>query len=349
MFAILYRLLVFYDDSLLGILKMRQNRAITALGGFSVKNNLKIGSLFIIVFLLLVGCNTTNTNTKSQQETAQSNQYPMKIKDALGNSVEITKEPKKIVSLIPSNTETLAAIGVEDRLVGVSDTDDYPASVKKIDKIGGMDFNIEKIISLQPDIVFAHETMAKSTETGMQQLRELGIPVFIVPEAKNFQETYDSIIQMGTIMNHKKEATKVVDQMKKKVVEIEKKVSSVQTKRSAIVETSDEPEIYTAGKSTFIQEIFDMLSIKNSATKTGWYQISSEAIIKSNPDVILVMYDYVPNIVTKVKKRDGFQTISAVKNDRVIQINSDTISRTAPRLVDGLEEVAKAVYPEAFE
>ncbi|MEG0381046.1 MAG: ABC transporter substrate-binding protein, partial [Kurthia sp.] len=177
----------------------------------------------------------------------------------------------------------------------------------------------------------------------------VGITVFVVPEAKNFQETYDTIMSIGLIVNQKEKAATIIKKMESEVKEIQKKVAKVADGRSAFIETSDEPEIYTAGKGSFIQEMFDLLDIKNVATKEDWYQISSEAIIKANPDVILVMYDYVPNIVEKVKKRQGFQTIPAVSNDRVVQIDSDKISRTGPRLAEGLEEIAKAVYPEAFQ
>ncbi|GEK33220.1 ABC transporter substrate-binding protein [Kurthia sibirica] len=317
-----------------------------------MKRIITMSALFIVALLMLTACNTSQTTdnkNESPQTAEQTKHYPLKIKDATGHTVEIKEEPQKIVSLIPSNTETLAALGVEKKLIGVSDLDDYPASVKTIDKIGGMEFNIEKIISMKPDLVFAHETMAKSSQTGMQQLRDLGIPIFVVQEARNFIETYDTIMEMGVIMNRTTKAKAIVDEMTAKVEDIQKKVESVNSQRSAFIETSDEPEIYTAGHDTFVQEMFDLLSIKNSATKSGWYQISSEAIIKSDPDVILIMHDSVPGIIEQVKKRHGFQTISAVKNNRVVQINADTISRTSPRLVDGLEEIAKAVYPEAFK
>lgn len=307
----------------------------------------------LVAILLLAGCgateDTSKTTNEEQTATETVQQYPIKMKDATGETVEFAAQPEKIVSLIPSNTEILYALGAGDTVIGVSDVDNYPEEVTKKEKIGGMEFNLEKIISLKPDVVLAHDTIAESADAGMQQLRDLGITVFYVSEATNFDETYDTIIQVGLIVNKNDEAKKVVQEMKDKVADVQKKIATVETERSAFIETSDEPEIYTAGKNTFIQEMFDLLNIKNVATQENWYQISSEAIITDNPDVILVMYDYVPDIVEKVKNRTGFETVNAVKNDRVVQIDSDPISRTGPRLADGLEEIAKAVYPEAFE
>lgn len=212
-----------------------------------------------------------------------------------------------------------------------------------------MEFDLEKIISLKPDLVLAHETLGETADIGMKQLKDLGIQVFYVPEAKNFDETYDMITQISIILNEETAAKKIIKNMQTKVKAVQGKVADLKNERSAFVETTDEPEIYTAGKDTFIQEMFDMIHVKNVSKKSGWYQVSSEAIIESNPDVILVIYDYVPNIIEKVKARSGFENVDAVINDRVVQIDADPISRTGPRLADGLEELAEAVYPEAFQ
>lgn len=312
---------------------------------------MNVFAIMMALVLVLTGCGNPNANVvpKTEESVKPAGQYPLSIAGADGEFVEIKKVPKRIVSLIPSNTETLFALDAGDSVVGVSDNDDFPKEATEKEKVGGMEFNLEKIISLKPDLVLAHSTLGEKADAGIKQLRELKIPVFVVPEAKSFEETYDVINQISIIVNKKDEAAKIIADMKTKVEDVQSKVKALDEQRTAFVETSNAPEIFTAGEGTFIQEMFDLLNIKNSATKSGWYQISSEAIIKENPDVILVMYDYVPKIVEKVKKREGFSTINAVKNDRVVQIDEDKISRTGPRLAEGLEEVAKAVYPEAFK
>lgn len=313
-------------------------------------------SVLMMAFVLLVGCSqgdtqqssTDKTNTTSQTNDKTST-YPMTVKDALGNHIEFKEAPKRIVSLVPSNTEILFALGLEHEIVGVNDNDDYPKAATKKTKIGGMEFNVEKVLSLKPDAVFAHESNAKSVEAGLQQLKDAGIPVFVVKSATSFEETYSTIKQLGQITNKEQKADQIITSMKEKVKDVQAKVANVK-QRTAFVETADEPDIFTAGKDTFMQEIFDLAKIKNVVDdQSGWFKIDTEEIVKRNPDTIIVMEDYVPNIVEKVKKRQGFDSITAVKNDAVVKVDQDLTARTGPRLADGLEEIAKAVYPEAFK
>ncbi|QOV10340.1 ABC transporter substrate-binding protein [Viridibacillus arvi] len=309
--------------------------------------------VFVLALGVLVGCGQTeDTKKKENSEPATEQQvagYPLTETDTLGNDVKFTEAPKSIITLVPSNTEILFALGLEKEITAVSDNDDYPKAATKKEKIGGMKFDAEKIISLNPDVVFAHETLLGTSEAGLQQLRDAGLKVFVVKNAGNFAETYKTIEQIGHITGKADEAKKITDDMKAKVKEVQAKVKDVKQK-SAFVETSDEPNIYTAGKDTFMQEMFDLANIKNvTADQTGWFQIDPEEIVKRNPDTIIVKYNHVKNIVEKVKKRQGFDSITAVKNDAVVQVDANLTSRTGPRLAEGLEVIAKAVYPEAFE
>lgn len=310
--------------------------------------------MLVMAFTLLVGCGQSdskkpeaeNKTTQSENKTAT---YPMTVTDDTDNKVEFKQEPTKIVSLMPSNTEILFALGLDDHVIGVTDNDTYPEAATKKDKVGGMELNIEKIISLKPDAVFAHGMIAESAKSGIQQLRDAGIPVFVVKNASNFDETYDTIKTIGKITNRSAKADQIVEDMKAKVKDVQAKVADVK-KRNVFVENSDEPEIYTAGKDTFMQEILNLANVKNVADdQSGWFKIDPEEIIKRDPDVYLITYNYVPNIVEKVKKRQGFKDLKAIKNDRVVQVDPDKTSRPGPRLAEGLEEVAKAVYPEVFK
>lgn len=314
----------------------------------------QLGFMLLMAFTLLVGCGQSdskkpeaeNKTTQSENKTAT---YPMTVTDDTDNKVEFKQEPTKIVSLMPSNTEILFALGLDDHVIGVTDNDTYPEAATKKDKVGGMELNIEKIISLKPDAVFAHGMIAESAKSGIQQLRDAGIPVFVVKNASNFEETYESIKTIGKITNRSAKADQIVEDMKAKVKDVQAKVADVK-KRNVFVENSDEPEIYTAGKDTFMQEILNLANVKNVADdQSGWFKIDPEEIIKRDPDVYLITYNYVPNIVEKVKKRQGFKDLKAIKNDRVVQVDPDKTSRPGPRLAEGLEEVAKAVYPEAFK
>ncbi|MFJ6264816.1 ABC transporter substrate-binding protein [Lysinibacillus xylanilyticus] len=316
----------------------------------------KIGLSAFLALGLLAACNTKEaTNEKSssseQQETTKVDQaiFPVTITDATGKDVTLEAPPEKIVSLIPSNTEILFGLGLNDEIVGVTDNDDYPAEATKKDKVGGMDYNVEKIIALSPDIVFAHASGMGNSKGAIEQLEAAGVKVFVVADAKNFNETYTTIEQLGQATGKLEEAKKIVANMKAKVKEIETKLDGVEPKK-VFVESSDEPQIYTTGKGTFMNEMLEMIHAENVAADVNdWYQIDAEQIITKNPDVIVVAYNYVPDILKKIPQRAGFETITAVKNKAIVQVDENITNRQGPRLADGLEELAKAVYPEEFK
>ena len=313
----------------------------------------KLWLIIGMTLLILGGCNeqeTLPTEKESSQEIGNSETaFPLTLTDAVGQEITLEEAPTSIISMIPSNTEILFALGLDEEIIGVNDYESYPKEALEKEKIGGMEFNIEKIISLSPDIVFAHESIVSMAESGLQQLRDAGVKVFVVQDAKDFNLTYTTIEQIGRATGKYEEAQAVIEDMKAKVDEIQEKVAKVETKKTVFVETSDVPEIYTPGNGTFMQEILTMVNAENiMADQDGWFQVNPEEIVSRNPDVMLITYDYVEGIVEKVKQRDGFDTVTAIQNDEVVQVDEDATSRPGPRLVEGLEEVAKAIYPEAF-
>lgn len=312
----------------------------------------------VLATFMLAACGTTDEpkkdapaseNTQTDSEEAVEAAFPVTLTDAVGNEITFEEAPKTIVSMQPSNTEILFALGLNEEIVGVNDYDNYPEEALEKEKIGGLEFNVEKIVSMQPDVVFAHESGLNSGAEGYQQIRDAGIKVFVVTNATNFDQTYTTIEQIGQATGKTEEATTIVEGMKAKVAEVLEKTDKVEDKKRVFIETSDAPDIYAPGKNTFMQEILDMIGAENVVTAEDWVMISPEEIVSQNPDVIVVMYSYVPDIIESVKNRDGFGDITAVKEDRVVQVDENLTSRTGPRLAQGLEEVAKAVYPEVFE
>lgn len=291
--------------------------------------------------------NTTD-NSSVQEEKAAS--YPMTLTDVTGNEVTLEEAPKAIVSMIPSNTEILYALGLSEEIVGVSDYDNYPEEAASKEKIGGMEFNVEKIISLNPDLVLAHESALGTWDAGLQQLRDAGVQVYTVTNAETFDATYETIHEIGEATGKTKEAAKIVEDMKAKIKEVQDKVAEVDTKKKVLVEVSPEPEIYTPAGNTIMNEMLGMINAENLvADLDGWIKIDPEEIVKRNPDVILTTYgNYTPDAVNLVLNRNGFSDVTAVKNKAVHDMDADLTGRMGPRLADGLELVAKNVYPEAF-
>jgi len=308
---------------------------------------------FLAVFLL-AACGTTATEDKPKvDETPKAEEvkadFPLTLTDAIDNEITVEKAPATIVSMIPSNTEILFELGLADEVVGVSDFDDYPAEVLEKEKIGGQEFSVEKIIALNPEIVFAHESALGMGVEGLQQIRDAGIPVFVVKNAASFDETYTTIETIGKATGKTVEAEKIISDMKAKVEEVIAKTANVENKKTVLFETSPAPHIYTPGKNTFMDQMLAMINAENiAADQEDWFEIASEEIVNRNPDVILVSYDFVETVVADVYARPGFDSITAIQEKAVVQVDENITSRTGPRLADGLEELAKAIYPEAF-
>ncbi|KUP06407.1 iron ABC transporter substrate-binding protein [Bacillus coahuilensis p1.1.43] len=311
--------------------------------------------LLISVFSTsLVACGNTDQpveeGTGMESSEGENEEFPVTITDATGEEILIKNDPEKIISLIPSNTEILFEIGTGEDVIAVTDNDNYPEEVMDLEKVGGFEINVEKIIALEPDMVFAHESGLSSMESGLQQIKDAGITVLVVDDASNFDEVYSTIEFIGQATGFSEEALEVVGSMKNELEAIVEKTKTSDLTPSVFFEVSPSPEIYTAGSNTFLNEIVVMLNAENAASDIeGWAMLNDEQIIDRNPEVIITTYGYyVENPIEQVLSRTGWESVDAIKNERVIDIHSDLVTRTGPRLVEGVEEVAKAIYPEVF-
>jgi len=311
------------------------------------KGLLALFLVFILAFSL-VACSTNTVtkqpdNTKSATEAVKT-QFPLKITDFLGREVTIVKAPQRIVSLAPSTTEIIYAIGAGDKVVGVTDYDNYPEQVKNVPKVGGFKGpNVEAITAQKPDIIFASKLSGKEQ---MEALEKMGIPV-VVLEATNIDQIYQSIKLIGEITGNDKKAEEVISNMQNKIKEISDKVKDLPKVSTFYLVSLDGN--WTAGKGTFIDELINIAGGKNVADDVnGWAQYSIEELVKKNPDVIITS-PHAGN-VNDIKTMAGYKETNAVKNDKVFVISDDNIiNRASNRIVLGLEEIAKFLHPEAFK
>ncbi|RDI45796.1 ABC transporter substrate-binding protein [Falsibacillus pallidus] len=315
--------------------------------------------LFSILLIagLMTGCaqdakNETGKDQQGKTEQSKEAAFPTTFKDAIGNEITLKEEPKKIVSLIPSNTEVVYGLGMGDKIVGVTDFDNYPKEVAKKEKIGNMVFNVEKIIGLQPDVVLAHESTAKSAEAGLKQIKDAGIPVVVINDANNFDSVYQSIELIGKTIGAKDQADKMVNRMKEKINAIAEKAQSIpdDQMKSVYVEVSPEPELFTTGKGTFLDEMLQIIHAKNAAgDQEGWAKMSDESVIALKPDVIITTCGaFVKDPVNDILNRKGWEQVPAIQNKQVYDVDTDLVTRSGPRLAEGIEELAKVIYPEKF-
>ncbi len=322
--------------------------------------------LLALLLGFLIGCSDGNDGTEdaAQNEDAASEEsvsedandeaaYPLTLTDATGKEITFEKEPERIVTLVPSNTEIVFALGQGDKVVGVSEHDNYPEEVEDIEEIGGMEFNVEIIISLDPDVVLAHESGVEAGQEAFQQLDDAGIEVFVVEDATDIATTYETIENIGQVTGAAEEAEQIVTEMKDGFAELEEITSAVsgEDRQSVFFEISPSPDIFTAGQNTFLDELLEVINAENaSGDQDGWVAMDPEAIVELNPDVMITTYgSYVEDPIGEVTSRDGFEAVDAVANERIYDVDSDIVSRPAPRLVEGARSVAEVVYPELFD
>ncbi|MFT9849051.1 ABC transporter substrate-binding protein [Aneurinibacillus sp. REN35] len=307
--------------------------------------------LAALLLVLLAACgNTASTPSGEQQpaggETAQApGKFPLTIKDGTGTEVTLEKKPERIVSIIPSTTEIAYAVGAGDKVVGVSNYDNYPEEVTKKEKVGDLKVNMEKVVSLEPDLILADTGNGEAVDA----LRKTGLPV-VVMEAKNFDEIYTSIEMIGKATGNDAKAADVVNKMKADVEAVKKKVESVAEDKRPNVWVEVDPSLFTAGTGTFIHDMITMSGGKNiAADLEGWKQLSEEKVLQRNPDVILNTYGYYDKEgAEKIKKRPKWQHVKAVQNGRVFAVDSDVVNRPGPRITEGLKEIAAELHPELF-
>ncbi|MCY8511324.1 ABC transporter substrate-binding protein [Bacillus mojavensis] len=310
-----------------------------------------IWTALLLTAIMISGCGNAadEKDSVAKQKTAASEAFPVTIDDASNEDVTIKKEPEKIVSLMPSNTEIIYALGLGDKVVGVTKNDTYPKEVKQVEKVGDMNVNVEKVISLKPDLVLAHESSMSASADAIKQLKDAGIPVLTVNDAQSFAEVYKSIEMIGEAAGVEKKAGQLVNSMKSDLQEIKEKAKSISKdeEKSVFIEVSPDPDIYTTGKDTFMNEMLNVIHAKNAAAdQKGWVQMTDEAIVKLNPDTI-VTTDGVK--ADAVEKRDGWSGINAVKHHRVYDVDPDLVTRSGPRLIEGVEELAESIYPDTFK
>lgn len=268
------------------------------------------------------------------------------ITDSRGVAVSFDKTPEKIVSLMPSNTEILFALESGGRIIAVSDYCNYPEETSDIPKLPtGERLNIEAIIDLNPDVAIIGNMTAM--EDQVKQLEQAGVKV-IVTKANSLSETYEVIEMIGRVMDKDKEATKIVKNMKDGFEKIKKDVEGKASNKVYVEVSPLEYGLWSCGQNTFIQKLIDIVGAKNIFDDIeGWAAVSEEQVIDRNPDIILTTSSPLTGIedpVGEISTRQNWSRIEAVKNNKVVMLDADMMSRPGPRLLDVANELVKIIY-----
>lgn len=306
---------------------------------------------FTLFFILCSCSNNThnNKNIKNNVNNLKENvtNYPQKFIDNIKNEIILKSEPKKIVSLVPSTTETIFALGKENLLVGRTDYCTYPEQTKNIPSVGKIDIpNIEKIIELQPDIVFV---TSLTNPDIIKKLETAKIKIFYVLDNNNlsFNAIYDNITILGDILHAQNEAKKINDTIKNKVEEVTSKVNSARKPKVYYVISYGQGGDYTSTGDTFLGELLQLAGGNNIANTAKGWKFTKEQLILSNPDIIILpKYSEMKKGFTSTA---GYSSLKAVKDGNVYEIDNNILEIPGPRLSKGIEELAKIIHPEIFK
>ncbi|MCX6535253.1 MAG: ABC transporter substrate-binding protein [Actinobacteria bacterium] len=303
----------------------------------SKKSLVGVAGLFLLTALTACGGSDTTTETsvvEITETTSASSTYPVTVGD-----LTLATQPMRIVSLSPTATEMLYAIGAGKQVVAVDDYSNFPAEAVALGTaLSGFEPNVEAIAGFKPDLVVI------SNDPGglMDQLKTLSVPVFMAPAAATFDDAYAQIEQLGLLTGHLDTAVQVSSQMK---ADISAAVAEVKIPTTPLTYFHElDNTLYSATSNTFIGQVYSLFGLKNIAdgveTGNDYPQLSAEVIVKANPDIIFISDS---DSVETVAARDGWGKLKAVTSNQVILLPADIPSRWGPRLVEFVIAIRDAV------
>ncbi len=313
--------------------------------------------LFAISCLLMTGLaladGTEEISMKRRQQGIltgmpfMANLAPRTFVDDLGRKIYLAQAPRRIISLAPSITETLYALGAGDQIVGVTPYCDYPPEAKLKPKVGYLHPNLESIVALQPDLVLAPREFLRMEALG--KLEQLKIPAFIF-DAKSIEDVLSHIQTLGRMLERPAVAQEVSGDMRRQMGEIKAKTEGLPRPRLLYVLNSH--PLITVGPGSFIHQLIELAGGTNVAhrARNPYPRLNMEEVIQEDPELLLFPIGSAEGISESEQQLwQRWTTLSAVKHRRFRQIPSDILNRPGPRIVQGLAMLAKIIHPEAFK
>lgn len=307
--------------------------------------------ILLFLFTLSAACSgdgpaggPSGANTSGPEEASG---YPLTITDAVGRELTFDSRPQRIVSMAPSVTETLFAVGAGRRVIGVTTADDYPPEVEAVERVG--DYrgpNVEKVLSLNTDLmILSFDGATKGYADDMQEKTSAKV---VVLNPKTVEEAISSVGLVATVVGKREKGRVVEERLRGELRRIEDAVAG-EPKPTVFYEVWGDP-LQTAGPGSFIDDAIRFAGGTNIAADTGegYPEYSKEVLLQKDPDYYLAGRSSGVT-VEEISGRPGYSALGAVKDGRVEIVNDDLIVRPGPRIVDGVREIAEAIHPEAFD
>jgi iron complex transport system substrate-binding protein len=293
-----------------------------------------------IVLVFLFGCSSPPESTST---------FTVQITDQSGKEVTIDKVPQRIISLAPSNTEILFALGLADRIVGVTEYCDYPPAAQEKPKIGGYStVDLEKVVQLEPDIIFA--TSMHEAET-IPELEKLGLKVVVI-DPQTIEEALEAITLVGNCTDRNQEASQLVVEMSNYFQSVADKTKNLLPgERPQVFYAVRADPLYTAGSGTLINELIEMAGGTNIfQSLSGYPSVTLEEVVQANPQVIIAgsSMGSAESALAFLGTDNRLENVDARITNRLYEIDADIVSRPGPRLTDALSQLASMIQPEIF-
>ena len=311
--------------------------------------NIKAGIIAFIfssaIFLIF-----TLYMTQTLRSTALASVVESISHDREGNLIALPKVINRIISMGPSNTEILVALGCGDKVVAI---DEYSANVAGI-KPGVPKFSMiapngERIINLEPDVVFVTGMSKLGGDDPFRIVADTGICVIYIPSSSSIEGIKEDILYISEVMEARSKGEEIIANMEKDIGTIRDIGQTITDVKKVYFEISAAPWMYSFGRGVFLNEIIELIGAVNIlADQESWILVADEAIFKALPDVILTSVNNIDNPVEEIKSRPGWSEITAVRNNDVYYIDSDASSRPSHNIIKALREMAKAIYPDKY-
>jgi iron complex transport system substrate-binding protein len=297
----------------------------------------------VLLTLTLAACGGAQSVAPTSSPTASP--FPAALTDFQGRSVTIPARPERLVSIGPSITAFLFALGAGPRVVGVDDFSDEPAEAATREKVGGIKVNFEKVVALKPDLVFS----VKFSDGTIEKLQAASLTVLVV-DPQSVSDVAKTATLLGKAVGSDGDA--LARSIQQKVDGVKTKTASVTTRPRVYheIDASDPSKIFTVGPGSYINDLIDIAGGTNIAARaaSAYPQLSAEEILRTDPEIIvLAASDYAAK-PAQVAARQGWSVIAAVKNGKIFTIEPNLINRPGPRVGDAAEAYAKIVHPELF-
>ena len=276
------------------------------------------------------------------------------LTDGLGRTVTLSQPAQKVVSLAPSNTEILFAIGAGKQTIGRDEFSDYPAEAKSLPSVGGSmgNYSTEQIAALKPDLVLAAEI---NTPEQVKAISDLGLTVYYLSNPKTLEDLYTNLETVAQLTGHESDAAKLVDSLKARVAAVDEKIMPLSARPTVFyeIDATDPAKPYSAGPGTFVDLLIGRAGGANLTSLVGirdaYPQVSLEQVVSADPSFILLGDAMWGVTAESVVQRPGWDKIAAVQNKQVFAFDDNLVTRPGPRLVDGLESLAKLLHPGVFK